>query len=99
MSIYGQPNTIAISAVTTAEIPARNCTPANSRYHHLFNPAAAAPDKWISFPTSFVAGKTHARKQITLHGAARLRGIKIKTRIRGEVGYVMYVGPDPRPKV
>jgi len=92
---------ITISTVTTEEIPARTNYNRqggkghNSKYHVIFNPAIAEPDKWISFPASFVAGNTNTNKQTALHESARLRGIKIKTRIRGEVAYVQYVGPTP----
>jgi hypothetical protein len=84
---------LIISAVTTEEIPARHRTSTNSKYHLVFDPAIAEPEKWVSFPSSFVAGQANTRKQITLHGAAVQRGIKIKTRIRGEVAYLRYVGP------
>lgn len=90
--MYTGENNIIISAVTTEEIPGRHRTSPNSKYHLIFDPAFAQPDKWISFPASFVAGQINARKQITLHGAAAVRGIRIKTRVRDEVMYVKYVG-------
>jgi hypothetical protein len=89
---------IIISAVTTEEIPARHRPSTNSKYHLVFNPAIAEPEKWISFPASFVAGRTTTRKQITIHEAATSRRIKVKTRIRGDVMYVRYVGPA-QPKI
>jgi hypothetical protein len=52
---------IVISAVvTTEEIPGTNRTFFNSKYHLVFEPAMAQPDKGVSFPASFVTGETRS---------------------------------------
>lgn len=90
--------TIAVSAVQAEDIPrpARRQSH-NAKYHLIFQPAEAQPDKWFSFPASFVTGQNRTRKQVALHAAAAQRGIKVKTRFRGEVAYIRYVGPS-QPK-
>lgn len=94
---------ITITTVTAEEIPARRnynrngSKGKNSKYHVIFGPAIAQPEKWISFPASFVSGSTNTRKQTALHEAASCRGFKIRTRIRGEVAYIQYIGPYAGP--
>jgi len=54
--------------------------PTRTKYDSIFAQLKATPYEWVTLDPDAVAGKFSSQKQSTLVNAARVRGVRIKTR-------------------
>lgn len=58
--------------------------PRRGRYSDLFAALAVAPGEWLAVPVEEIGGRTDTKKQVNLHQAAWLRGLRINTAVRAD---------------